>query len=112
EQAIVRELKKLEYTQEEKDHIRGRVVQLREDWSSQQLQTSQSLQLQLKQLDERLNKLTDAYLDQMIDKESFERRKTTLLEERRSAQDRLAESARNPVMIIDRLQFFLERAGN
>lgn len=112
EQSIVRELKKLEYTQEEKDYIRARIVQLREDWTSQQLQTTQSLELQLKQLDERLNKLTDAYLDQMIDKETFERRKTTLLEERRSAQDRLAESARSPLMIADRLQYFLERAGN
>lgn len=112
EQAVIRELKKLEYTQEEKDHFRGRILQLRQDWSSQQLQTSQSLQLQLKQIDERLNKLTDAYLDQMIDKESFERRKTTLLEERRFARDRIAESLRNPVMITDRLQYFVERAGN
>ena len=112
EQAIVRELKKLEYTQEEKDHFRGRIVQLRQDWTSQQVQTTQSLQLQLKQLDERLNQLTDAYLDRMIDKESFERRKTTLLAERRSTQDRLAESVGNPGMITDRLQLFLERAGN
>jgi site-specific DNA recombinase len=112
EQAVIRELKRLEYTQEEKDHIRGRLLQLRKDWSTQQLHTTQSLQLQLKQLDERLNKLTDAYLDQMIDKESFELRKTTLLEERRSTRDRLAESARNPLMITDRLQHFLERAGN
>lgn len=112
EQAIVHELKKLEYTQEEKDHFRGRILQLRQDWTSQQLQTTQSLQMQLKQLDERFNNLTDAYLDKMIDKESFERRKTTLLEERRSTQDRLAESVRNPLMITDRLQLFLERAGN
>ena len=112
EQAIVRQLKKLEYTQDEKNHFRGRVVGLRENWSSQQRQAIGSLQLELKLLDERLNKLTDAYLDRMIDKDSFERRKTTLLSERRSTEDRLAELQRNPLMITDRLECFLEHAGN
>jgi site-specific DNA recombinase len=112
EQAILRELKKLEYTQEEKDYFRSRISSLRKDWQSGQTQTVQSLELHVKLLDERLDKLTDAYLDRTIDKESFERRKTTLLAERRSAQECLAEFKRDPLMVADQLKQCLERAGN
>lgn len=112
EQAIVRYLKKLEYTQEEKDYFRARIIERRKDWDGRQREALQGLQLQLKQLEERLDKLTDAFLEQLIDKESFERRKNTLLSERRLTQDRLTEMQRNPSLATERLQVFLERAGN
>ncbi len=49
-----------------------------------------SLNLRLAKCDERLARLTDAYLDQMIDKESFEARKRGLLGERRALLDHIA----------------------
>jgi hypothetical protein len=111
-QAIVRQLKRLEFTQEEKNYFRQRVLMMRRDGGSKQRQTIQSLELQLKQVEERLDKLTDAYLDRAIDKESFERRKTTLLAERRSTQDRLTECTTSPFIVADKLEYYLERAGN
>lgn len=112
EQAVIRQLKRLEFTQEEKNHFRGRILELRKDWGNREQETVKSFHLQLAQLDDRLNKLTDAYLDRLIDKESFERRKTTLLAERRSTENRIAQLQNNPLAITDQLQFFLERAGS
>jgi site-specific DNA recombinase len=112
EQAILRELKKLECTQEEKNYFRGRVLELRKDWSRPQREMAQSLRFQINRLDERMRKLTDAYLDQLIDKEMFEQRKATLLEERRAIDNRLAEGMRSPLLFADQLELLLERAGS
>jgi site-specific DNA recombinase len=48
-----------------------------------------SLNLRLVTCDDRLTRLTDAYIDQMIDKESFEARKRGLLGERRDLLDHI-----------------------
>jgi len=112
EQAILRQLKKLEFTQDEKDHFRGKIGEMRGNWQGQQREAMQSLQLHLNQLEQRLSKLTDAYLDQLIDKDTFEQRKTTLLAERRSTQDRLAQCQSNSVLLADQLQSVLDQAGN
>src|SRR5665213_1681786 len=49
-----------------------------------------SLNLRLARCDDRLTRLTDAYIDQMIDKEVFEARKQGLLGERRNLLDHIA----------------------
>jgi site-specific DNA recombinase len=49
-----------------------------------------SLNLRLAKCDDRLTRLTDAYLDQMVDKETFEARKRGLLSERRNLLDHTA----------------------
>ena len=46
-----------------------------------------SLNLRLAKCDDRLNRLTDAYIDQLIDKDTFEARKLGLLGERRNLLD-------------------------
>ena len=48
-----------------------------------------SLNLRLATCDDRLTRLTDAYIDQMIDKDSFEARKRGLLGERRNLLDHM-----------------------
>ncbi|MGH6870035.1 MAG: hypothetical protein ACREHE_00890 [Rhizomicrobium sp.] len=55
-----------------------------------------SLNLRLSKCDERLSRLTDAYIDQMIDKDTFEARKRGLYSERRALLDQIANlSARD-----------------
>jgi site-specific DNA recombinase len=49
-----------------------------------------SINMRLATCEDRLKRLTDAYLDQMLDKETFEARKAGLLGERRSLWDRLS----------------------
>ena len=71
-----------------------------------------ALTLQLAQIDDRLNRLTDAYIDRLIEKNLFEQRKSALLVERTDVEQRLTEwksGKRNPA---DELLFFLERADS
>ncbi|MEI9931359.1 MAG: recombinase family protein [Rhizomicrobium sp.] len=49
-----------------------------------------SLDMRLARCDERLSRLTDAYIDQMIDRETFEARKLSLLGEQRGLLDQVA----------------------
>ena len=48
-----------------------------------------SLSLRLEKCDDRISRLTDAYIDQLIDKETFEARKQGLLGERRNLLDQI-----------------------
>lgn len=71
-----------------------------------------ALTLQLGQIEDRLNRLTDAYIDRLIEKDLFEQRKSALLVERTDLEQRLAEwksGKRNPA---DELLCFLERADS
>jgi len=112
EQAILRKFRKLEFTQEEKDLFRKRIVALRKDWLQPRQEMTERLRFELNRISDRMSKLTDAYLDQMIDKETFEQRKTTLIQERRSINDRLVKSDGSPLLLADQLEQVLERAGN
>ena len=56
----------------------------------QQEDAINSLRLQLGQIDERLNRLTDAYIDRVIEKDLFEQRKTAILAERLKTKETLA----------------------
>jgi len=56
-------------------------LRIEQDWGKEREQASQNLELRLKKMEDRQNRLTDAYLDKLIEKETFEQRKTTLLEE-------------------------------
>lgn len=47
----------------------------------------------LAKCDDRLSRLTDAFVDGLLDKETFEMRKTALFEERRSLRDALEAPA-------------------
>jgi len=69
-----------------------------------------ALQLRLAGLDDRLARLTDAYIDGTIEKEIFENRKAGLLIDKRGAEDALASLKADPMAISNRLARFLELA--
>jgi len=69
-----------------------------------------SMELRLSAIRERLGRLTDALLDGDIDRESFDARKKTLLEERLECEGRLAELRSNPHAHLKRLEKFVELA--
>src|SRR5947209_9618245 len=54
-------------------------------------QAIEAAEIQLSQVKDRLNRLTDAYLDNAVDNEIFEERKTALLMERRGIEDRIQD---------------------
>jgi site-specific DNA recombinase len=83
---------------------------LKADNVRQQEQAVASCQLQLKQIEERINRLTDAYIDRLIDKDMFEQRKTALLSERLQAAETLASWESGKRNIAEELLEILERA--
>ena len=70
-----------------------------------------ALKLRLSQIEERTNRVTDAYIDRLLEKDAFEERKKALLMERKGVEERLAEVTTGRLKISEELEHFLERAG-
>jgi hypothetical protein len=60
-------------------YLREKVTRLRSEWKLQRNNQIKALKLNLKRSKERLNRLTDAFLDGVIEKELFENRKQAIL---------------------------------
>lgn len=101
----------VECSEEEKAYFRPKVLKMRETWTSQLEEETQSQNLKLAQIKDRLNRLTDAYLDQSLDKTMFEERKHGLLLEQKTVEECLMNLKRGSVQQLDRLEKFLELAG-
>lgn len=65
----------------------------------------------LGQIDDRLNRLTDAYIDRLVEKDIFEQRKTALLAERLETLESLAGWGSGSRNVADELLEILERAN-
>ena len=103
-------LQTLQFSDEEKAFFRTRILTVRESWTSQRQEEIRSARLRLDQIKERLNRLTDAYLDQPLDKAMCEERKKGLQLDQKTAEEELVnrENQHGP----DRLEKFLELAGD
>jgi site-specific DNA recombinase len=111
-QHILHTVRRLEYCQEEKDYFRSKLLDMKGAWHVQQEKRRGGMQLRLSQTEQRLARLTDAYLDQAIDRETFEQRKTALLQERRYTQDEIDRLNAEGQQMPDRLRDLVELAGN
>jgi site-specific DNA recombinase len=109
---VARFLQQLQFNGEEKEYFKARIVKLRENWTSRQEDEIQSLKMRQGQIKDRLNRLTDAYLDQALDKTMFEERKKHLLLDQRSVEENLANLSGGNCRFPDLLEKFLELAGN
>jgi len=110
--SVSEELKKLQFTEREKDFLRERIVQLKASWIEDRERHLQTLSLKIQQMTERLNRLTDAYLDQVLDREPFEERKAAVIFERRALEDTLRDYQANGHSVPEQLEKFLELAGS
>ena len=105
-------LQTLQYNDQEKAYFRARIMKLRATWTSRREEETRSLHLRLSQIKDRLNRLTDAYLDQALDKAMFDERKKALLLDQKTAEENLANLNRTDQSGPERLEKFLELAGN
>jgi hypothetical protein len=83
---------------------------LRATWNDDQKDHTKALELRLNQIQERLNRLTDAYIDQAIERELFEKRKSSLLLEQKGIEEKIAQMKEGGQSVPDRLAKFLELA--
>src|SRR5581483_3675783 len=109
-QAVLGQMARLTFSKDEHAWFRHKLSQMRLHKVEEQETMVNSINLQIAQADDRLNRLTDAYIDRLIEKNIFEQRKSALLSERTDLKQLLAEwqtGKRNPA---DELLDFLERA--
>jgi len=103
---------RLQYDDQEREYYRARVQTLKATWASRREEEIKNLNLRQSQIKDRLNRLTDAYLDQALDKTMFEERKKSLLLEQKSVEENLMNVNRQNSSSPEKLEIFLELAGN
>jgi DNA invertase Pin-like site-specific DNA recombinase len=103
--------KQVQFSEEEKAYFRPKVLAMRETWTTRLDEEIQSQNLKLAHVKDRLNRLTDAYLDQALDKTMFEERKKALLWEQKGVEEQLADLSRRNSEYPKRLEQFLELTG-
>ena len=112
ETKVAQLLQTLQFSEKEKQYFSARISTMRETWASQREDEIRSLTLRLDQVKDRLHRLTDAYLDQALDKSMFEERKKGLLLDQKTIEEKLMNLSRDDQRGPSRLEKFLELAGN
>jgi DNA invertase Pin-like site-specific DNA recombinase len=110
--AVHEALKALAFSPDEKSYLTERITELKATWMKDRGAHLQALTMRITQVSERLNRLTDAYLDQALEKELFEERKTALIQERRMLEEKMRDYEANRRSVPDELQRFVELAGD
>ena len=83
---------------------------MRGDAAGQRQETIAALNLRLSQLDDRIGRLTDAYIGRLIEQELFEARKKALLSERLDIQSQIASWQHGKRDASEEIAKFIERA--
>jgi hypothetical protein len=112
EETVLQRIQNLRFSAAEKEYLAEAVRKLKADWIAIKERQLSTLDVRRQNVAERLTTLTDAYLDHMIDKDTFEERKTSLLFERHEIDDQIADLKSGKRSVPDELQRFLELAGN
>jgi site-specific DNA recombinase len=104
-------LKPLQLNVGEKAYLQSAVLKIREQWDEDGRKLVESTMHRQAQIDDRLGRIADAYVDGLVDKELFEQRKAALLMEgQKLKQSAASQAARSE--LPSRLEKFLELAGN
>jgi DNA invertase Pin-like site-specific DNA recombinase len=108
--AVTDEIQKIAFTDGELAYLKDRLTMLKTSWARDRETAIQAIKVRTEQVTERLNRVTDAYLDQSIDKAMFEERKASLLGERRALEDKLSDYETNRRSIPDEIERCVELA--
>jgi site-specific DNA recombinase len=110
---VVREkLGPLQLQAHETKYLQRKFGRLEGNWDHERQTVIASIELTISKAKERLNRLTDAYLEGALEKEMFEERKTALIIEHRDLEDKLGIAKQDEFSIPQRLQDFFELARN
>ncbi len=97
------------FTEEERAELRQMNAALKTEWTSKQSWYEHAIGLQLENLNSRISRLMDAYLDSAVDRHLFEEKKVGLLMERKALEERRQEIAGGGQRIMLDISEFLER---
>lgn len=110
DRAVRAALALVRFSDEEITQLRSLVRELKADWNVKREEREAAVRLCLGQLDARLDRLTDAYIDRMIDQDAFDRRKSAFLYERKGYQEQLRHLAAEDQRIPEQVAEFFELA--
>jgi len=110
EQEVLRQFDSFQLNDQERAYAAQEIARLRESWTKQKVILTQSLRLRLSQLNDRIGRLTDAYIDRVIEKDLFEERKAALLMQRKETEEKLVELDQDGRTVPDQVAQFLELA--
>lgn len=111
-EALVRELKKLELGSEEFRFYRNESIKLFGDWKDESEKLRDELILRQKQVKDRQARLVDSYMDGIFDKEEYLERKDQLIAEELELKDRIGGLSKNWEEIPSKFEEFLELANS
>lgn len=103
---------KFRFNEQEVRYFKGRMLKIRAEWKNRQADEARNLNLKLDHIKDRLNRLTDAYLDEALDKMMFEERKKSLLLEQKAVEEQLTNLNRARDASPEKIDKFLEQAGS
>ena len=107
---LLDQLQRLQFNEEESAYLKDALQDLRQNWDQQRDSSIAAITLAISQTQDRLNRLTDAYIDRLLDKESFQTRKMALLSERRESEDKLDNWRDSGASVLSKLEEILELA--
>jgi site-specific DNA recombinase len=110
EHAVIASLRALSLDEEECESLRISALALRAEWATRSEEERNSVELNLRKADARFDRLTDAFLDGALDRETFENRKRALILERTELRERSEYLASNDQSLPSKLANFLELA--
>jgi hypothetical protein len=109
---VAHALSALTFSAREKELLFERIRELKAAWIANREQELQGLKMKIEQVTERLNRVTDAYLESALDREMFEERKAVLIAERRALNDRRSDYEANRASVPEELRKFVELAAS
>ena len=112
ESIVLDKLLQLQLSENEITYLRQQLARLKGKWGKEQGTQINALNLRLCQIQDRLDRLTDAYIDRLIEKDVFEKRKNTLLIEQKEVEEKLTDLQQNGSSVPDRVTELVELAGN
>lgn len=103
-------LRRIRFGEKERVYFKSAAIRLGQDWTTQRDNEIRTLKLQLDQIKERLTRLTDALLDQVLDKAAFNDRRESLLLDQKGIEEALASLTQDKGRSPDKMEKFLELA--
>jgi site-specific DNA recombinase len=110
EKAVLAKLFEIQLSENEKTYLQEEIAHLKEGWGKEQEAQRNALNLRLNHIQDRLDRLTDAYIDRLIDKEVFENRKSTLFIEQKEVEETSAHLKENGISVPNRVTKLVELA--
>ena len=112
EDAFTGVLQKLRFNEFENSYFRTEIKKLYENAQSNKETQAKTLQLQLEGLKTRLSKLADAYIDGVLDQDTYLEKKNCLVVEEQALRERLNEVESGEGRVLQRVEEVLELANN